>query len=152
MVQSRSLLPDTPQQLRYMTAKAHSEVPKVYGLERWDSTQTTYVVEGPLDSWFLPNCVAALGSELGQVPQRLPTYDVPHFVFVFDNEPRNKQILREMEHVIDEAYPIVIWPDFVAEKDLNDMVLAGRDVQPIVEQHTFDGARAKLEFVKWKKR
>jgi hypothetical protein len=152
MVQSRSLLPDTPPRLRYLTAKAHSEVPKVYGLERWDVHKLSYVVEGPFDSWFLPNCLAAMGSELGQVPSRIPTYESPEWVFVFDNEPRNPQILQEMERVIDEGFPIVIWPENIAEKDLNDMVLAGLNVHATVQAATYEGIRARLEFTKWKKR
>jgi hypothetical protein len=45
----------------------------------------------------------------------------------------------------------VIWPDTIVEKDINDMVLAGRDVQSIVECNNYSGLEAKLKFTTWKK-
>jgi hypothetical protein len=37
------------------------------------------------------------------------------------------------------------------EKDINDMVIAGHDVQKIVECNTYSGLEAKLKFNTWKK-
>ena len=42
-----------------------------------------------------------------------------------DNEPRSREIIKRMEKLIDKDYELVIWPDNVKEKDINDMVLAG---------------------------
>ena len=49
--------------IRYVTVKVHEDAPKVFGLERWDSDQHTYLVEGPIDSFFLPNCLAMAGAD-----------------------------------------------------------------------------------------
>lgn len=155
MVQSRTLLPEANSRIRYMTAKAHSEVPKVYGLERWDVKKRTYVVEGPLDSWFLPNCLAAMGSELGQVPDRIPTYDVPDWVFVPDCEPRNIEILKQINRLVDENYPVCLLPPERGCKDLNDFILSGmtqNELLEMVNKHTYDGLKLQLEFQRWKKR
>jgi hypothetical protein len=75
----------------------------------------------------------------------------PHRTFVFDNEPRNKQIVQRYEKCIFQGERIVIWPKQVKEKDINDMVLAGHDVQELVEQNSYSGLEAKLKFTEWKK-
>jgi len=56
-----------------------------------------------------------------------------------------------MEKVIDNGHPIVIWPSDVSQKDVNDMVLAGHDVQTVVESNTYSGLEAKVKLLSWKK-
>jgi hypothetical protein len=143
--QARSLDPTTSYRLRYITAKAHDHVPKVYGLDRFDRNQTAYMVEGPFDSWFLPNCLAAMGSDLRGASARLELDPV----LVFDNEPRNKEVTYQLNTAIHEGYRVVVWPEGLAEKDINDMVLAGRDVMAMVTARTFKGPRAIMEFQRW---
>jgi hypothetical protein len=76
-------------------------------------------------------------------------------VLVFDNEPRNKEIVAKMEHAIDNHFNVVIWPEYIKEKDINDMVLESDfsldEIQDIVNKNTFINLRAKMEFVNWKK-
>ena len=72
-------------------------------------------------------------------------------VLVFDNEPRNKQIVDKVEKYIDKGFKTVIWPNHVKEKDINDMILKGVDVQSIVEQNTYAGLAAKIQFNSWKR-
>ena len=52
---------------------------------------------------------------------------------------------------IDKGYSVVIWPIGIAEKDINDMFLAGHDVQDLVQLNTYSGLEAKLKFNLWKK-
>ena len=72
-------------------------------------------------------------------------------VYVYDNEPRNREICNRISKTIDRGEKVVIWPSNVSEKDLNDMILAGRDVQNMVECNTYKGLEAKLKFTNWKK-
>ena len=72
-------------------------------------------------------------------------------VFVFDNEPRNKQITDRISTTIDRGYKVVIFPSEIQQKDLNDMVLGGHDVQKLVESNTYHGLQAKLKLSQWKK-
>ena len=72
-------------------------------------------------------------------------------VFVYDNEKRNKEIVKRMEKAIDKGYEIVIWPDNLQEKDLNDMFIAGHDVQSLVEFNTYSGLQAQIKLSEWKK-
>ena len=138
----------------YITYKwSEHETLKVFGLDRWIPAETTYIVEGPLDSLFLPNAIAACSSDLMGVITALEERQVvdprDSRVFVWDNEPRNKEITRLMRQAITMREQIVIWPREYP-KDINDMVRAGIDVQHAIATHTFQGLRADLEFQRWK--
>ena len=72
-------------------------------------------------------------------------------VFIYDNEPRNKQITDRMSRHIQNGDSIVIWPSDIKEKDINDMVMGGQSVQHLVESNIYCGLSAKLKFNEWKK-
>ena len=66
--------------------------------------------------------------------------------YIFDNEPRNKEIIKRMYDVIEKDYNVVIWADDMRHKDINDMIISGMsiaEVQTIISKNTF----AKLEFI-----
>jgi transcription elongation factor Elf1 len=137
--------------LRYITLKLHDDNKKIYGLDRIDLDKLVYVVEGPIDSMFLENAVATADSNLESITDAL---DKSKVVLVFDNEPRNKEIVSKMEKAIDNHFNVVIWPEMIEEKDINDMILAGfspDEIQDIISKNTFVNLRAKVEFVNWKK-
>ena len=137
------------QKLRYITTILDRAQPKIFGLDSVDWGDTVYVTEGPIDSLFLSNSIAMVGADVDWM--FLITNMETEFVFVYDNEPRNKQILSRMEKVIDSNYPIVIWPSDVSQKDVNDMVLAGHDVQSVIESNSKSGLQAKVKLLSWKK-
>jgi len=137
--------------LRYITIKTHEDNKKVFGLDRIDEDKLVYVFEGPIDSMFIENAVATADSNLESITDVL---DKSKVVLVFDNEPRNKEIVKKMEHAIDNHFNVVIWPEFIEEKDVNDMILNGfspDEIQDIIDKHTAVNLRAKMEFVNWKK-
>jgi len=72
-------------------------------------------------------------------------------VWVYDNEPRSKEITTRISNTITRGDKVVIWPSNIQEKDINDMVLAGHDVQSIVESNTYEGLEANLQFTTWKR-
>lgn len=133
--------------LRYITIMLRDDVPKIFGLNRIDTTKTVYVVEGPFDSLLLDNAVAMAGADVAEQPQLLGN-DV---VYVYDNEPRNKQITDRMSKHIKSGHSLVIFPKGVEEKDLNDMYLAGHDVQRMVESSYYRGLKLTLNFKEWRK-
>jgi len=104
------------------------------------------VVEGPFDSTFLNNSVALCGSD-GDVS----CLEGNDLIFVYDNEPRNKEIVNRISKCISAGERVVIWPSNIKEKDIIDMVLSGHDVQSIVESNTYKGLEAQLKFNDWKK-
>ena len=138
--------------LRYITVKVNEEAPKIFGLDTIDRTKTVYVVEGPLDSLFLDNACAMAGSGISDESiSKIGTDDI---VFVFDNEPRNKEIVGLIEKRISNGYKVVIFPDYIEEKDINDMVIAGRDpeeIQSIISNNVFNGLNAKMRLSEWRK-
>ena len=132
--------------LKYITILLDQNAPKIYGLNRIDKSKTVYVVEGPFDSTFIKNSVALCGSD-GDIAH-LKGSDI---VFVYDNEPRNKEILQRIERCIDAGERVLIWPNYIREKDINDMILGGHEVSSVLQSNTYSGLEAKLKFNTWKK-
>ena len=136
--------------VRYVTVKVHEDAPKVFGLERWNSDQHTYLVEGPIDSLFLPNCLAMAGANMSD----LSILDKDKTTLIFDNEPRNFQIVRSMIRSLQDGWGVVIWPNSITCKDINDMVLTSiKDARlvEIINRNTYSGQRGEWEVHSWKK-
>ncbi len=142
--QGRSLAPKA--KLRYITILLDESKPKVFGLDRVNFDKNVYVVEGPFDSMFIENSIAMCGSDVV-----LDRVHYPNRTFIYDNEPRNKQIVSKYEKAISNGEKVVIWPTNIVEKDINDMVLAGLDVQTVVECNTYQGLEALVKLKEWKK-
>ena len=142
-IQGRSLGPNS---VKYITIMFDEEAPKVYGLDSSNRKFPVYVVEGPFDSNFVSNSVALCGSD-GDL-KCLETCDL---IYVYDNEPRNKEIVRRIEGCIRNDKSVVIWPNNIKEKDINDMVLAGHDVMDVLKSSTYSGLEANLKFTTWKR-
>ena len=141
--QGRSLGPNS---VKYITVMLNEEAPKVYGMDRIDKGKSIYVVEGPFDSTFVENSIALCGSD----------GDIEHFkeceyVYAYDNEPRNKEIVGRIERCIRNNKRVVIWPRGIEQKDINDMVLAGHNIMPVLESNTYSGLEAQVQFNIWKK-
>ena len=141
--QGRSLGPNS---VKYITVMLNEEAPKVYGMDRIDTTKSVYVVEGPFDSTFVKNSIALCGSD-GDF-EFIKDNDC---IYTYDNEPRNKEIVGRIERCIQNNKRVVIWPREVNQKDINDMVLAGHDIMSILKLNTYSGLEAKVKFNKWKK-
>ena len=142
-VQGRAL---STNPIKYLTIMLDDDAPKVFGLDTIDKKLPVYVVEGPFDSTFINNSVALCGSD-GEISD----LEGSDKVFVYDNEPRNKEIVARIERCIERGERVVIWPSTIRDKDINDMVLSGHKVQEIVESNTYSGLQAKLKFTTWKK-
>jgi len=137
--------------LRYITVKMSDEGIKLFGLDKVNKEEDVYVTEGPIDSMFLENAVATADATLTNASKYI---DKSKLILVYDNEPRNKDICRHMEKAIEEHYRILIWPEMIEEKDVNEMVLSGfspEEMQDIISKNTFQNLRAKIEFINWKK-
>lgn len=136
--------------LRYITIKIDKDSPKIFGLDRINSKNRVFVCEGPLDSLFLPNAIACAGSNLGS--DIIPFWD--DLVFVFDNEPRNKEIVQKMKQVADANKLVCVWPETIEEKDINDLILSGKtpsDIVNIIQQNVHMGLSARIAINEWKR-
>lgn len=131
---------------RYITIKTHESNKKIYGLERLNKNNKIWIFEGPIDSLFIPNSLATAGSELSSLIK-----EFPNAIFVFDNEPSNKEIVNNMSRVVDSGCKIVIWKKENILKDVNDMVLSGLDIYKELEESVYSGLEAKFRLNVWRK-
>jgi len=138
-------------QLRYVTIKIHEDSQKLFGLERWKPEDHTYVVEGPIDSLFLPNCIAMAGADGSDLDQLL---DKSNTTIVLDNEPRNLEIIKRMEALLSAGWSVCVWSERIKHKDINDMILNGMDIDEIVDminKNTHSGLEGQWQVKSWKR-
>ena len=135
-----------PNKVKYITVMLYDNAPKIYGLDEIQKDRTVYITEGPFDSTFISNSIALCGAD-GDIGK----WGIDDCVWIYDNEPRNSEILSRITRVIEMGQKVVIWPSGINEKDINELILSGLDVQSIVESNTYSGLEAKLKFTTWKK-
>ena len=142
--QGRSLAPTA--RMRYITIMLDEDKPKIFGQDRINDEEPVYIVEGPFDSTFIKNSVAMAGSDLD--PR---TFGWSNYIWVYDNEPRNREIINRISKSVDRGDKVIIWPNNIQQKDINDMHLAGHDVQTVVQSNVYQGLEANLRLNNWKK-
>jgi len=131
---------------KYITVMLSENAPKIYGLDQVDSSEPIYIVEGPFDSTFVKNAVAMCGSDID-----IRSFGWSNYIWVFDNEPRNREIVKRISKTINRGDKVVIWPSNIIEKDINDLVLAGHNVMDVLKSNIYSGLEAKIKFNNWKK-
>jgi hypothetical protein len=132
--------------VKYITIMLDEDAPKIYGLDEVKNDEPVYITEGPFDSTFIHNACAMCGADAD-----ISKWGISNPVWIYDNEPRNREILRRIGETIDKGESVVIWPNGIGEKDINDMILSGLDAQSVIESNTYSGLEAKLKFITWKK-
>jgi hypothetical protein len=146
--QGRSFKPDS--QMRYITIMLDDTKPKVFGLDTVDITRDFFTIEGPIDAMFVDNSIAMAGSD-ASILEILPK---EHNILVYDNQPRNPQIVKKISQSIADNFRVVIWPKNTKGKDINDLIDSGMttdEVQEILHTNSHRGMAAKLKFIEWKK-
>ena len=141
--QGRSL---GPNKVKYITVMINDNAPKIYGLDEIKKESPVYVTEGPFDSSFIKNSIAMCGADAD-----VYKWGVSDPVWIYDNEPRNNEIVKRISNTISKGDKVVIWPSDINEKDINDMVLSGHNVQELVESNIYNGLEANLKFNIWKR-
>jgi len=131
---------------KYITIMIQEDAPKIYGLDTIDKTSPVYITEGPFDSTFIRNSIAMCGADVD-----IGGWGISNPVYVYDNEPRNREIVKRILKTIDCGNSVVIWPQSIEQKDINDMVLAGHNVMDVLKLNTYSGLKAKIKFNNWKK-
>lgn len=136
--------------MRYLTVMFDKNFPKIFGLEQCNLLKKFYIFEGPIDSLFISNSIAMGGTSVSTKD----VLDLSNGVFVFDNEPRSPELIRLMEKCIVEGNKICIWPSYVEQKDINEMILAGAtslSIREHIDNNTFSGLEAELKLIQWRK-
>ncbi len=141
--QGRSLVPNS---VKYITVMLDDDAPKIYGLDNIRRDAPVYITEGPFDSTFIRNAIAMCGADAD-----VDHWGISNRVWIYDNEPRNREIVNRINKTINLGESVVIWPSGLEQKDINDMVLAGHDVVSMIKSNTYSGLEAKVKFNSWKK-
>lgn len=148
-VQGRAL---DESKIKYITIRAKENMKKIFGLERIDFSKKIYVVEGPIDSLFLNNCIATLDSALYRVIDIVGNYN---FVFIPDMQPYNKEVVRNIERCIKTDNEVALLPCDLKHKDINDLIIDGihnqKSIMKLIENHTAKGLKANLMLSNWRK-
>lgn len=150
-IQGRSFRKDSP--AKYITIFFEQDRVRAYGLDEYDAKKHVYLFEGPIDSMFIDN---ALGMAGPSVDEKLAALlgQKDRATIVYDNEPRNVQIVSFMQSAVDAGWPICVWPREVKQKDVNEMVRAGKsgsDIQKIIDTHTYTGLQANIKISQWRR-
>jgi hypothetical protein len=130
-IQGRSL-GDSP--IKYITIMFNENAPKVYNFDNVNLKTPVYITEGPFDSEFISNAISMCGADLN-----IDNLNLHNIVWIYDNEPRNKEILDRIEKRIDSGDSVVLWPSSIHDKDINKMVLSGYNVEELIKLKTYSG-------------
>jgi len=141
--QGRSLGPNS---VKYITIMIDEDAPKIYGLDQIDNEKPIYIIEGPFDATLVENAVAMCGADVD-----IGSFGWSDYIYVYDNEPRNREIVNRISKTIDRGDKVIIWPTSLEEKDVNDMILGGHKVMGMLKSNTYSGLKAKIKFNNWKK-
>ena len=141
--QGRSIIPNS---VKYITIMIDEEAPKIYGLDKINKEKPIYIIEGPFDSSLVENSIAMCGADVD-----IGSLGWSDYIWVYDNEPRSREITDRIRKTLDRGDKVVIWPTSIEEKDVNDMILGGHDVMGMLKSNTYSGLKAKIKFNNWKK-
>ena len=141
--QGRSLIPNS---VKYITIMIDEDAPKIYGLDKINKEKPIYIIEGPFDASLVENSIAMCGADVD-----IGSLGWSDYIYVYDNEPRSREITDRIRKTIDRGDKVVIWPTSIEEKDVNDMILGGHDVMSMLKSNTYSGLKAKIKFNNWKK-
>lgn len=164
-VQGRAIEP-IEDRFRYMTCLIAPENARFVGLDLVNYGRPYYVFEGPIDAMFIDNSIAVCG---GAIHSELKKHDISkkNCVVVYDNEPRNKDIVKNMLKVARRGYKICVWPEQIEQKDINDMVCArvgtfpndvmitetvrnvAEYIKEVIDKNTFEGLAAESRIMEW---
>ena len=134
-----------------MTIKVDEDSSKIYGADTVDESKDfVLMLEGPLDSLFLPNGMAITGGSLNL--ESVPYPDKR--IWVMDNEPRHVDTIKRMNRLIEAGETVCFWDESPWQsKDINDMVKEdGADPSDILEYilaNSHKGLFAQLRMTKY---
>lgn len=145
---------------RYINLKFYDEI-GIFGL--YDSkgdfkinlNKAIKICEGAFDSMFLDNAVSVNTADLMIFDKALNKKIINrlNIVYVPDNDTRNKEIVKIYKKIIEASKKIVILPDYIKGKDINEIVLNNPyiDINELLKINTFNGITALIKFNQWKK-
>lgn len=135
--------------IRYISVRLEgSELPP-FNVDRV-TDGTVYVFEGPIDSLMVRNGIAVANADLRKSSRYL---DKDRLILVWDNQPRNQDVVKMMTRACSEGYRVFVWPSWISEKDVNEYVVKnpGTDVEHLINSHAYRNLSLMNEISRWKK-
>lgn len=132
---------------RYATVCMHEDVDLIYGLDRVDWRKQVWVTEGQFDSMFVDNAIAPGGTDFARALK-------PGMIIIFDNQPRNRQVVLTLEKFSKKGYAMVVWPKSWIYKDINESIIDGvtrSEVMEILNKSTYRDLALTLAINEWKR-
>jgi hypothetical protein len=142
---ARTLGDETPKYYRVFLDDDDTE-DRFFGLHKLDTAKQVYVVEGEIDSLFLPNAVAVCNGKLN-------SYMNKKAIYIPDTDKRNPHIVKFIENMLNAGLRVCLLPDNLPGKDINDLVKAGLTQEKIVDiinANVYQGLSGKLKFNTWR--
>jgi len=108
-----------------------------------------FIFEGPIDSMFCENGVAACGLTLTPLQrEQLNKYCLFEHIWVLDNQLGNEDVREKYEKLIDDGETVFFWPkEFSNYKDVNEICMTlGKNHLPhkLFLNNSYSGLKAKL--------
>lgn len=132
---------------KYLTFLLDDNYMKMYNYCNIDRSSEVFVLEGPIDSMFLPNSVALAGANASEgVREFLKSLKA---TFVYDCDfSYNEEVRRQLKRAISDGMSVFIPPAGVNKfKDLNDMAISGMsksDIYKLIKENTYSGIMASV--------
>jgi transcription elongation factor Elf1 len=134
---------------RFTTFEVNENSLKIYGVDRIDWNKTVRIVEGPIDSLFVDNCLGMAGISQELLISYIKKMAKKEIVFCYDNDYRyNKEILNQLKKRIDEGFSVLIYDKRFKWKDMNDAIKGGWSIERLNQyicERTFKSLWAKIE-------
>lgn len=142
---ARALGDESPKYYRIFVTNDEDEE-HIFGIDKIDDSKPVFVLEGEIDSLFLPNAVAVSNGKLSM-------FSHPNAIYIPDGDRRNPHIVKHIGNMIDAGLKVCLLPDNLPGKDINELIIAGLTVEKIVDiinSNIYHGLTGKMKFNKWK--
>lgn len=141
---ARALKGEEPKYIRMFVDANEKE--KFFGIDRLDENKQVYVLEGEIDSLFIPNAIAVSNG-------KLDCYLNKDAIYIPDADKRNQHIVKGIGELLDSGLKVCLLPDGLPGKDINELVVAGYTLDKIlsiINENVYQGLTGKLKFNKWR--
>lgn len=134
------------EQPKYIQIRIEQNSDFIYGADKVDTDKIFYVLEGQIDSMFIPNSVAVGNANYSA---QFIIKNKHNAVIIPDNDfRRNKDVCHQLKKAIENGFGVCLFPDHW-KKDINDSIKSGKSIEEImkyIQTHTKRGLEALLEF------
>lgn len=145
------IIDDKDDNVKYISIALDNEEPQIWGVDKLNFNRDIVAFEGPLDAMFISNAVAFAGGNYHSLTKGIPYNKI---IVAYDNEPHSKHTKEKIHQAIANGMRVVIWPDNIAEKDINKMVESGYStawIEAIILNNIYQGLTARLRLSQWSK-